>query len=483
MAIINQMLINGQWCAASRGQTFPVCDPRDQHEIARVPMAGAEDVEAAVDAAHKAFPAWSQANPFERGRLLRLASEKVLENSDRIGRLMSSEQGKPAREAIGEVVKGAEILRYYAEEGERIYGRIIANSDPDTESRVIYQPVGVAAAISPWNYPIELLAWKVGAALAAGCTIVCKLPSETPLSPLAFLDCMVDAGIPDGCINAITGSGSTVGPLLAGNPKVRKVAFTGSTAVGRQVLSYCTENLAKTSMELGGSLPMLIFDDCNLNEAVKGAVRRSFRNMGQICIAVNRIYVQQGIYKNFMERFVEATLKLTWGEGMAKDADLGPMCTAKGVQAVQRHVDDAVSRGAVLRCGGKAPVVPGYENGNWYEPTILSDVDHTMLIMREETFGPAVGVMPFTTPTEAIELANDTPYGLAAIVYTQNLTTVDACTRRIEAGNIAVNNPDAGVINAPYGGMKASGFGKEHGPEALYEYLVAKHVRIRILPD
>ena len=483
MSILDRMFINGQWCAAADGRSFPVRDPRDRHEIARVPMAQAADVEAAVNAADAAFPGWAQTNPFERGRLLRLACDRIMADSDRIGRLMSSEQGKPAREAIGEVVKGAEILRYYAEEGERVYGRIIANADPDTESRVIYQPIGVAAAISPWNYPIELLAWKAGAALAAGCTIVCKLPSETPLSPLAFISCMADAGFPDGTINALTGSGATVGPLLAGHPKVRKVAFTGSTAVGKQVLAYCTENLTKTSMELGGSLPMLVFDDSNLAEAVKGAVRRSFRNMGQICIAVNRIYVQRGIYAEFVARFTEATRKLTCGEGMVQDADLGPMCTEKGLKTVQRHVADAVAKGAVLQCGGKAPIVPGYENGYWYEPTVLSGADHSMLIMQEETFGPAVGVMPFDTVDEAIHLANDTPYGLAAIVYTQNLTTVDACTRKIQAGNIAVNNPDAGVINAPYGGIKASGFGKEHGPEGLYEYLTAKHVRIRILPE
>jgi succinate-semialdehyde dehydrogenase/glutarate-semialdehyde dehydrogenase len=205
--------------------------------------------------------------------------------------------------------------------------------------------------------------------------------------------------------------------------------------------------------------------------------------MGQICIAVNRIYVQREVYPAFVARFVEATRLLTWGEGMAQDVDLGPMCTAKGVKTVQRHVDDAVAKGATLQCGGKAPAVAGYENGNWYEPTILAEADHTMLIMQEETFGPAVGVMPFDTVDEAIRLANDTPYGLAAIVYTQNLTTVETCARKIQAGNIAVNNPDAGVINAPYGGIKASGYGKEHGPEGLYEYLVAKHLRIRLLKD
>lgn len=483
MNIINQMLIGGSWQAAADGRTFAVLDPRNNQEIARVPFAGPENITAAVEAADHAFGPWSETNPFERGRLLRLAGEKILEAKKDIGRLMSREQGKPLNEAIGEVVKGAEIMRYYAEEGERVYGRIIPNADPDTESRVIYQPLGVAAAISPWNYPIELLAWKVGAALAAGCTLVCKLPSETPLSPLAFLSCLQQAGIPDGVVNAVTGSGAVIGPILVGHPKVKKVAFTGSTEVGKTVLGYCTEGLTKASMELGGSLPMLVFDDCNLDAAVRGAVRRSFRNMGQICIAVNRIYAQRGIYDEFVRRFTEQTRKLTQGEGLEQDVDLGPMCTSKGRDTVARHVHDAVAKGAILNCGGKVPDMPGYEQGFWYEPTVLSNATHDMLIMQEETFGPAVGVMPFDTLQEAIALANDTPYGLAAMVYTQNLTTAEVCARKIQAGNVAINSPDAGVINAPYGGIKASGYGKEHGPEGLYEYLITKHVRVRILPE
>ena len=475
----NQMLINGKWCHASDGRSFPVYNPRDEEIISHVPAADVPDVEAAVKAADAAFPAWSAMNPFRRGTLLRQASERILAKKEAIGRLMALEQGKSLQEATGEVIKGADILRYYAEEGERVYGRIIANDDNDTVSKVIYQPLGVAAAISPWNYPIELLAWKVGAALASGCTIVCKLPSETPLSPLAFLECLQDTGLPAGVVNGLTGSGSVVGPILVRHPLVRKVAFTGSTEVGRTVLGYCTDNLTKASMELGGSLPMLVFDDCQLEAAVKGAVRRSFRNMGQICIAVNRIYVQRGVYDQFVRQMSQQTQKLKIGEGIQSPADLGPMCTAKGRKTVQDHIDDALDKGAVLKCGGKIP--DGYSKGYWYEPTVLANVNHDMLIMQEETFGPAIGIMPFDTIDEAVRLANDTPYGLAAMVYTQNLTTAEKCARKIDAGNIAINNPDPGVINAPYGGIKASGFGKEHGPEGLYEYLHAKHVRVRML--
>lgn len=477
----NQLFINGEWRNASDGGTFEVIDPRTATPFAKVPKATRQDVDAAVEAADAAFYDWSHKNVFERSALLRKASLLVEADKERIGRLMSREQGKPAAEAIGEVQKGAEILRYYAEEGERVYGRVIANADADTSSMVVYQPVGPCAAISPWNYPIELLAWKVGAALISGCTLVAKLPSETPLSPLLFIEKVMEAGLPKGVLNAITGAGRDVGGWLLENPKLRKVAFTGSTAVGKTVMAGCVENLRRSSMELGGSLPMLVFNDCDLDAAVAGAVRRSFRNMGQICIAVNRIYVQREIYEEFLRRFAAATEKLTVGDGLAQNVDLGPMCNKGGLRTVTEHVEDAVAKGARLLAGGKAPRIAGFEDGYWYRPTILADVDHTMKIMTEETFGPAIGVMPFDTAEEAIRLANDCIYGLASIVYTQNLTTANTCALEIEAGNVAINNVDAGVINAPYGGWKESGFGHEHGPEGLHEYLNVKHIRLRVL--
>lgn len=473
------MLIDGQHVPASDGETFPVINPRDESKIACVPRATKEDIDRAVKSADRAFADWSALNPFQRGKLLRRASDLVMERKEQIGRIMSLEQGKSLQEATGEVAKGAQILRFYAEEGERVYGRIIDNDVDDVKSKVIYKPLGVAAAISPWNYPIELLAWKVGGALAAGCTLVSKLPSETPLSPLAFLDCLKDAGVPDGVVHGLTGSGRLIGEALVTHPLIKKVAFTGSTQVGKTVLGYCTPNLTKSSMELGGSLPLLVFDDCHLEEAVKGAVRRSFRNMGQICIAINRIYVQEGIYDRFVKAFTEQTKALKIGEGIEAPADLGPMCTKRGRETVQEHVDDAVAKGATLEWGGQVP--QGKDKGFWYEPTVLSGVNHEMLIMQEETFGPAVGIMPFSSLDQGIALANDTPYGLAAMVYTQNLTTAERCAERIDTGNVAINNPDPGVINAPYGGIKASGFGKEHGPEGLHEYLYAKHVRVRLI--
>lgn len=481
MMIREKMLIGGNWVDAGDREVLEVVNPATEEVFAVCPKATRDDVEAAINAANEAFPSWSNLTPFKRGEYLRKASEIVRSRSRDIAEMMTMEQGKPLKEAEGEVIKGADILRYYAEEGERVYGRIIPNAEANTESRVIYQPIGVAAAISPWNYPIELLAWKVGGALASGCTIVAKLPSETPLSPLAFIRCLVDAGVPAGVVNALVGSGAVIGPMLLESPIVKKVAFTGSTAVGKDVLKNSADTLKRTSMELGGSLPMVVCKDCDMEAAVAGAVRRSFRNMGQICIAINRIYVDEAVYEEFLERFREAAEKLTIGNGLTKECDLGPMCTRSGVEKAIEHIEDAVKKGAKVVCGGKRPEGEEYRKGYFFEPTILRDVNHSMLVMTEETFGPVVGVMPFKDIDEAIALANDSVYGLAAIVYTNNLSLAERLAREIDAGNVAINNVDAGVINAPYGGWKDSGFGHEHGPEGLYEYLNIKHVRVRYL--
>lgn len=476
-----QMLIGGQWVDALSNDKLAVINPAYDEIFAEVPKAHKEDVEKAINSADAAFEKWSSLSPFKRGAFLRKASDIVLERIDEIAKLMTQEQGKPYKEAAGEVEKGAKILRYYAEEGERVYGRIIANEEEDIESRVIYQPIGVAGAISPWNYPIELLAWKIGGALASGCTIIAKLPSETPLSPLAFVKCVHDAGVPAGTLNAITGPGAELGPVLFANKKVKKIAFTGSTETGRDVLKGCIDTFKKVSLELGGSLPMVVCKDCNLDIAVAGAVRRSFRNMGQICIAINRIYVDSEIYEKFMKKFVDQTRKLTIGDGLKEDVDLGPMCTKGGIITSVSHIEDAVAKGAKVACGGKKPDGAKYEKGYYFEPTILRDVNHDMLVMSEETFGPVVGVMPFKTIDEAVKLANDSVYGLAAIAFTESLSLANYLSRKINAGNVAINNVDAGVIYAPYGGWKDSGFGHEHGPEGLYEYLLIKHIRVRYL--
>jgi succinate-semialdehyde dehydrogenase/glutarate-semialdehyde dehydrogenase len=476
----NKLLIDGQWLDSSEGKWIEVENPATGELFERVPAASESDVDAAVKAAHGAFPAWAALSCDRRAEYLHRAERLVLGRADEIAALMTKEQGKPFGESKGEVLKGAEILGYYAEEGKRVYGRIVPGFDARTTSYVLYEPVGVSAAISPWNYPIELVAWKVGGALAAGCTIVVKPPSETPLSPLAFVKCLVDAGVPGGVVNVVFGRGASAGSLLIRHPLVKKVAFTGSTEVGREVMKLCAEHMKKVSLELGGQCPLIVSRDCNLKEAVRGAVRRSFRNMGQICIAVNRIYVHEKIYREFLDAFVSGTSKLTIADGLEKpDADLGPMANRAGIEKTTKHIEDAVKKGAKVACGGRRPEGKEYEKGYFFMPTILTGVDHGMLVMHEETFGPVVGVMPYSNLAQVIEWANSTDYGLASYVYTNDLEEVDAFTRGLESGNVAFNNADAGVINAPYGGYKASGMGYEHGPEGLEHYLRAKHVRIR----
>lgn len=479
-SICEHMWIGGAACDAADGAVLHVVNPATNEAFATVPAASETDVRAAIDAADRAFPAWSHTTAFFRGKLLRRAYTAILEDAEEIARRMTREQGKPVAEALGEVQKGAEILRYYAEEGERVYGRIIPNAEgTNIESRVIYQPIGPVGLLSPWNYPVELMAWKVGAALAAGCTFVLKVPSETPLSPLAFIRAVQSAGFPGGVINAVTGRGSLIGHMLTSSEKLKKIAFTGSTAVGRTIMAQSVDSLRHLSLELGGSLPMIITGNADLDAAAAGATRRSFRNMGQICISVNRIYVERGVYETFLQKFAEKAAKLTIGNGLTDRCDLGPMCTKKGVETAKAHIGDALRRGARCVLGGAAPGDERLKKGNFFLPTILADCTHDMLVMREETFGPVVGVMPFDTLDEAIRLANDTRYGLAAIAYTESLPEAHRLYMELNAGNVAVNNVDAGVINAPYGGWYDSGFGHEHGPEGLYEYLHVKHVRIK----
>lgn len=478
--ITEKMLINGEWVDAPNGQSIEIENPATEEVFARVAVASEANISKAVEAAYRAFQEWSRLSPGTRSDYLDKASQIVREREDELATMMTKEQGKPWNEARGEVRKGADILRYYAEEGKRAYGRLIPGYDTSTTSYVMYQPVGVSAAISPWNYPIELVGWKVGAALAAGCTVVLKPPSETPLSPTHYVKCLIDAGVPAGVVNVVFGRGSDTGPLLIQHPLVKKVAFTGSTEVGKSVIKECAKYMKKVSLELGGSCPLIVSSKCNLEEAVKGAVRRTFRNMGQICIAINRIYVEQAIYNEFLEAFVGGTQELTIGNGLDyPDANLGPMANRAGIQKAIEHIEDAVSKGAKIACGGKKPEGKAFERGYFFLPTVLTDVSHEMLVMREETFGPVVGVMPYTTLEEAIDYANSTNYGLASYVYTDDLHEADECAYKLESGNVAVNNPDAGVINAPYGGFKDSGMGYEHGPEGMEQYLMAKHVRIR----
>ena len=474
------MLIDGEWLDSESRDYINVLNPATEDVFARVPRATESEVDKALQAAKIAFPVWASLSPFQRAEYLWRASDILEERKEKIGRLMTQEQGKPLKEAIGEVEKGVEMLRFYAEEGKRAYGQIVANTEPDDQSLIIKQPIGVVAALSPWNYPVELTGWKAGASLAAGCTIVAKPPSLTPISPLEYWRCLFDAGIPSGVINAVTGSGSVVGRQLVKSPISQKIAFTGSLEVGLDIQDQAKKQIKKISLELGGHCPLIVSKNCDLDNAVKGAVRRSFRNMGQICIAINRIYAHESIYKTFLEEFKKETVRLVIGNGIeTPDADVGPMASREGLEKTKRHIEDALEKGARLVCGGKRPKGKEYEKGYFFEPTILAETTHEMLIMTEETFGPAVGVMAYSNLEEAILLANETPYGLAAYACTNDLHEMRKLSSELQAGSVAINNVDAGIMNAPYGGWKQSGIGHEHGHEGLEEYLQLKHVRIR----
>jgi len=391
------------------------------------------------------------------------------------------EQGKPLKEAIGEIKASAEALEYFAEEARRMIGETIPTDSASRRSIVIWQPVGPVVAIGPWNYPVLLLSWKLGPALIAGCTVVAKPPSQAPLAATRFIGLLQEAGAPPGVVNIVTGPGSEVGRALVANPLCRKVALTGQTETGKEIMRLAAEDLKHLSLELGGHCPLIVCEDADLDAAVKGGVYRSFRNMGQICNAINRIYVHESIFEPFVDKFVKETATLKIGNGLEKpDVDLGPMTTEAGRQKVREHIQDAVSKGAKVLCGGREPPGEEYAKGFFFEPTVLVDVNHDMKVMREETFGPVAPIMAVASLEEAIEYANDSPYGLVAYVYTRDLAKAITAAERLEYGTVGINNVSGGEVAFPYGGWKQSGIGVENSSHAVEEYLQMKHIRIDI---
>lgn len=477
MNIPDRMLINGQWIEGA-GERIEVFNPARGTVVGTVPHATSAEVDAALNAARTAFLTWSREPPVARARRLKRAAEIIADQTDNLARLMTSEQGKPVREAAGEISKLADTFEFYAAEATRVFGEIIPNDENAFQSLVLREPIGVVAAISPWNYPAELIGWKLAAGLAAGCTFVVKPPALTPLTPLAITACLTEAGLPAGAVNMITGGGATVGQHMIESPVPDKIAFTGSSQVGLRI-QQSSKTIKRMSLELGGNCPMIVTETANLEDAVKGAARRSFRNCGQICIAINRIYVARDIYDVFLAKLKKAADMLVVDDGLKNpDADLGALCSREPLEKTKAHIADALANGARLVCGGGAPAAPHLKNGYFFRPTVLADCTHAMKVMTEETFGPLVGIAAFDKNEEAVRLANDTPYGLASYVYTKNLDETRYFMRYLDYGNVAVNNVDAGIINAPYGGWKQSGVGVEHGREGLLEYLNFKHVRI-----
>ena len=449
-------------------------NPATDELVAVADVADEDAVDAAVGAAHAAFATWGTTTGFERGQLLRELARVALDRLDDLATSMTLEMGKPLDEARGEVRKFAQAMRFYAEEAERIGGETIPNESNDFLSIVRKEPVGPVAAITPWNYPVELIGWKLGGALGAGCTVVVKPSEYSPGAAQVLAECIREAGFPPGVVNVVHGAGE-VGGMLAAHPGIAKIAFTGSNATGQRLFKTVS-GVTRLTLELGGSCPMLVSRHADLELAAAGAVRRSFRNAGQICIAINRIYVERPVIGDFIDRVAELTRDLTVGDGYANPgADVGPVTMEEIRARTTAHVADARERGATVVAGGE----PHDAGGLFLNPAVVVDPPHDAKIMTEETFGPAVGVTPVGSLDDAVRHANAVPGGLAAYLFTEELGETMRLSSALDFGNVAVNNVDAGIINAPYGGRRESGFGSEHGREGLEGYLQLKHVRIR----
>jgi succinate-semialdehyde dehydrogenase/glutarate-semialdehyde dehydrogenase len=472
-----KLFIAGQF-VEGQGARLPVRNPARNTPIGDIAVATSAEIDSAVAAAELAWRPWSRQPARVRADALHRLGSLILDDASAMAQVMTAEQGKPLSEALGEIKKLAEACHFYAEEALRVHGEIIPNDQPGYQSLVMREAIGVVAAITPWNYPAELVGWKLCAGVAAGCAVIIKPSEFTPFTALYIAEKARQAGIPAGILTVLTGDGASVGLALVEHPSVSKIAFTGSSQTGLRIQQSCP-SIKRLSLELGGNCPMLVTRHADLAQAVRGAVRRSFRNMGQICIAINRIYVERAVYADFLEQFATATRALVIGDGLLHpQADVGSMAQLAPLQKTRLHLQDALELGARLVAGGTAPDGEQFAQGFFFQPTIVADCTHAMLVMREETFGPLVGVAPFDTLDEAIALANDTPYGLAAYAYTQNLQEIHRCAAELDVGNVAINHVDAGIMNAPYGGRKQSGVGVEHGREGLLEYFQFKHVRL-----
>jgi len=466
--------INGEWVGADLAKIV-VRNPATGEAVGTVPRAGAEETRRAIEAAHEAFPSWSRLTAYERSAYLERFHDLIVDSADEIARVLTLEMGKPLKEALGEVMYAASFVKWFAEEGKRVYARGIPSHKAETRMLAIKQPVGVVAAITPWNFPAAMITRKLGPALAAGCTIIIKPAKQTPLTAIMLAELVEKAGIPKGVVNLVTGNAAEIGNEFMTNPMVRKVTFTGSTEIGKELIRQSADHVKNLSLELGGHAPIIVLDDADLEKAVRGAVASKFRNGGQTCICGNRIYVQEKVYDAFIAKFAEAVRKLKVGNGMDPGVDIGPIIDRDGYEKIDAHVKDAVRLGASCVLGGEGRA----ENGAYfYPPTILKDVRPGMLIMREETFGPVAPVQKFSADEEAARYANDTPYGLAAYVFTENYSRGIKLVEALDFGIIGWNDGLPSAAQAPFGGMKQSGIGREGGIEGIDAFLEVKYVSV-----
>jgi succinate-semialdehyde dehydrogenase/glutarate-semialdehyde dehydrogenase len=467
-----QCYIDGVWADADDGETIPVNNPATDEVIGTVPRMGTDETRRAIEAANRAYPAWRKRSAKERGEILRKWYNLLLENQDDLAVLMTTEQGKPLAEAKGEITYAAAFIDWFAEEGKRVYGDTIPSPNDDWRIVVTKEPVGVCAAITPWNFPAAMIARKVGPALAAGCTMVAKPATMTPYSAFALAELAERAGVPKGVFSVITGDSGAIGGEMTGNPIVRKITFTGSTEIGKLLMQQAAGTVKKVSMELGGNAPFIVFDDADLEAAVEGAMGSKFRNTGQTCVCANRLLVQDGVYDEFSALLTKRVAEMRVGNGMEDGITQGPLIDLNAVDKVEEHIADAVGKGARIVVGGKRHSL----GGSYFEPTVLADVDTSMMVTREETFGPVAPLFRFKTEEEAIAMANDTEFGLAAFFFSRDIGRVWRVAEALEAGLVGVNAGVISTVEAPFGGFKESGVGREGSKYGIDDYIETKYV-------
>jgi len=464
--------INGQWLSADDGGTIAVNNPATGEIIGTVPRMGAAETRAAIEAANAAFPAWRARTAAERSTILRRWFELMMENQEDLAILMTAEQGKPLAESRGEIAYAASFIEWFAEEGKRVYGDIIPPHEKDKRIVVIKEPIGVCAAVTPWNFPSAMVTRKAGPALAVGCTMVLKPASMTPYSALALAVLAERAGIPAGVFSVVTGASGAIGGEMTANPIVRKLTFTGSTEIGKQLIEQCAGTVKKLALELGGNAPFIVFDDADLDAAVEGALISKYRNTGQTCVCTNRFLVQDSVYDDFAAKLVAAVEKMKVGDGLLGETQQGPLIDINAVEKVEEHVADALAKGAKLLCGGRRHPL----GGSFYEPTVLADVTPDMAVASEETFGPIAPLFRFTTEEEAIRMANDTEFGLASYFYSRDNARIWRIAESIEYGIVGINTGLISTAVAPFGGIKESGFGREGSKYGVDDFLEIKYL-------
>jgi succinate-semialdehyde dehydrogenase / glutarate-semialdehyde dehydrogenase len=471
-----QCYIDGGWCDADDGRTVSVTNPATGKAVGVVPGMGAAETRRAIEAANRAWPAWRAKTAKERAVILRRWQDLMMANQEDLAVLMTAEQGKPLAESRGEIEYAASFIEWFSEEARRVYGDTIPGHQADKRIVVIKEPIGVCVAITPWNFPAAMITRKAGAALAAGCTMVVKPASATPFSALALAELAERAGVPKGVFSVVTGSATVIGGEMTANPLVRKLSFTGSTEIGKVLLKECADTVKKTSMELGGNAPFIVFDDADLDAAADGAMASKYRNAGQTCVCVNRLLVQDSVYEAFAAKLVERVNNLKVGNGMEPGVTIGPLIDEKAVEKVEAHIEDARSKGARVVVGGKRHALGGL----FFEPTILADVDSRMRVSSEETFGPVAPLYRFKDEAEAIRMANDTEFGLASYFYARDVGRVWRVAEGLEYGMVGINTGMISTAIAPFGGVKESGLGREGSKYGVEEYLEVKYLCMAI---